>query len=393
MPFLPSLTNGMWRRFQGVSNKSYSLTHVRWSFFDNLPYFPFFYRSSQGGIYYPSAGEGWYWKPEVDAAIRAWNDGKLSSKEWEGNIELLESWEFQPYSNVKPFAFIPGLFQLRKQWKESGNAAEKALKFTINSIYGRLAQSIGGSEEHKPPYHNIGYAGYITSYIRAQLFDAVMQAPEQVIMMTIDGIHSTKQLDLPIGNGLGEWEVEEFDGVVVAQSGIYWGLKKLGREPTEQDRQEEFFHERYLQYNGEWFKASPHYQGYNRGTLTPTAVIDAWKRHNNRGEITVPSTRFVTLGSAMANEDLYPHLGTWRTIDRTLELHPTGKRLNEESFNKTQPYSKLVRTVASTPHGVILDEMSRKFRLRWEDSDEPDYGTIDNIDHALYEQELADSEL
>jgi hypothetical protein len=101
----------------------------------------------------------------------------------------------------------------------------------------------------------------------------------------------------------------------------------------------------------------------------------------------------ITLGSAMANEDLWPHWGTWRTIDRTLELHPTGKRLNEGSFNKTQPYSNLVKTVASTPHGVILGEISRKFRLRWEDSEEPDYGTIDNIDHALYEQELADGEL
>jgi hypothetical protein len=107
MPLLPSLTDGNWRRIQGISTRQYSLTHVEWSFDGNLPFFPFFYRDFHGGIYYPGTGEGWYWKPEVDVALRAWNDGKLSTKDWEGKIKVLESWEFQPYSDVKPFAFVP----------------------------------------------------------------------------------------------------------------------------------------------------------------------------------------------------------------------------------------------------------------------------------------------
>ena len=93
--------------------------------------------------------------------------------------------------DVKPFAFVPDLYNLRRKWKQLKIGAEKVLKFTINSFYGKLAQSIGGSEEHKPPYHNIGWAGYITSEIRAQMFNAIMQAPDKIISITIDGIYST----------------------------------------------------------------------------------------------------------------------------------------------------------------------------------------------------------
>jgi len=99
MPELPSLTNGMWRKVKGKSNKLYSLTYVKWSFDWTLPYFPFFWRDKNGSIYYPYEGEGWYYKPEIDAALKAFQEGKLSTENYTGKIEILESWEFQPYSD------------------------------------------------------------------------------------------------------------------------------------------------------------------------------------------------------------------------------------------------------------------------------------------------------
>jgi len=202
MPELPCLAYGMWRKVEGLSKKPYSIVHVKWSFDWHLSYFPFFYRDSRGSIYFPPEGEGWYYRPEVDTAIRAYENGDLSTKEYDGKMELLESWEFQPYFDTKPFAYIHDLYQKRREWKESGKPAEKVLKFTITSIYGKLCQSLGWSYNAygdlvKPSYHNIFYAGYITSAIRARMFDALMQAQDDNIMVTTDGIYSTKPLDLP----------------------------------------------------------------------------------------------------------------------------------------------------------------------------------------------------
>lgn len=398
MPLLPSLTDGRWRHVQGISSKPYSLTHVRWDFDGNLPFFPFFYRDFHGGIYYPGTGDGWYWKPEVDAALRAMDDGKLSTKEWKGSLNIIESWEFHPQNDTKPFAFIPGLFQLRKLWKELGNAAEKAIKFTINSIYGKIIQSRGWSTDSqgfivKPTYYNAGYAGYITSYIRAKMFDAIMQSPENVVTVLIDGLYSSTKLNLPTGEGLGEWGETEYDGIISVQSGIYFSLKKLGREPTEQERQVEFFDEKFLYYDNEWYKVSPHYQGYNKGTITPKMVIEKWNDpgadvHPDNQSIIIPTKRFVTLASVMSNEELWPY---WRTIDRKLEMLPTGKRFGPLTFGKARAHERLVGTKSDMPYGAQLDEISYKYKPKWDDSE--DYSIIDGIDAMLFNQEVMDNEM
>jgi len=398
MPELPNL-DGLWRYVCKVYNDKtypdralpYSLMHVEWSFDPKLPYHPFFYRELNRGIYFPHTGNGWYWKPEVDAALRAYKSGKLSTSDWSDEEEFLitEAWEFSPYSDVKPFAFMPSLYQLRRQWKRLGKAAEKVLKFTINSVYGKLIQSKGGTKEKKPSYHNVGWAGYITSSIRARLFDAIMQNPESVIMLTIDGIWSTAPLDLSLGGEMGQWEKKEYDGIIAVQYGIYWALTKLGREPTEEERSEESFHEKYLHYEGVWYEVEPHYRGFDKGSLTPDMVIKAWKNLDKK--IKVPATRFMTLASAMTNQGHQENWLTWRTILRSLDLEPSGKRVSKLSLREAQPYNNLVDTFATVPGGVMIGELSQKYRLKWEDEEE--FGKVDGVPEDIFLEEHVGSEV
>ena len=404
MPTLPCLTNGMWRKVRGLSKRPYSLTHVRWSFNYDLNFFPFFYRTMKGSIYYPPEGEGWYYRPEIDAALKAWNEGKLSTDRNPGKMEFLESWEFQPYSDVKPFAFVRDLYETRKRWKDEVNPAEKVLKFTINSMYGKLAQSLGWStnksgEVVKPPYHNIGYAGYITSAIRAKMFDALMQAGDDTIMVVSDGIYSTKPLDLPLGDDMGQWECKELDGMVVVQYGVYWGLKSLGREPTEREMQSESYFHKYWLYDGEWFKCNPHYQGYDRDNLTIDAIVNAWNNPPPNAELLVPSTRFVTTGSALASDELWQHWRTWRTIKRSVKLMPIGKRMMvgrsdyrnpSNDIARAQPHNSLVPTYAHAPVELTVGHMpSNPYNFRW-DPDEG-YDVLDGIDGEIVAAELMES--
>lgn len=396
MPELPSLTNGMWRTVRGISKRPYSIIHIRWSLHSSV-FYPFFYRLSDGSIYYPSGSqsdegfEGWYWKPEVDMALKMLNEGKLK-----GSIEAIESWEFQPYSDVKPFAFVHDIYNIRLQLKKSHSPVEKVLKFTINSIYGKEIQSLGWTSYmdgyiKEPTYHNIGYAGYITASVRAKMFEAIMQSPDSIVSIVSDGLFSLKQLNLPLGDGMGQWEEHELDGIISVAPGIYFSLIRLDHEPAEQERQEEFFDSKYLYYNGEWFNSKPRYQGYDRGSITPDKIINVWKKRNPHSKLWAESTRFVTLKSALSSEYMLEFLNTWRRIDRKVSTYPGGKRSAVSLI--PNPSEHLEPTLAEYVVDIAGVGMSNKFKLAWEEDDNDTNTLIDDIDMQTYIDEHIDSEL
>lgn len=401
MPELPWLTDGLWRHTKGASDRPYSLSRVRWQFEQGLRYYPFFYRDNDGSIYFPHAGEGWYWKPEIDAARRAHEAGGLP-----GTLEVIESWEFAPTNPTKPLAFVADLYAERRRMKAEGHPGEKVLKFAINSLYGKQSQSAGGSEEHHPTFHNIGYAGYVTSAIRAKVFDALMQAPESIIQITADGLYSTEPLDLPVGDGLGQWELSKLDGGVFVQAGVYWSLTELGREPTDEERRSDGFAEKFLLYAGQWYAVNPHYRGYDKGAVTAQTVIDGWRAYataqlrDERRDLTVPATRFITLGSAFApnSGEYFERLGQWHTIERSLALLPTMKRIFsvlENGGKKPRLHKQLYWTQAAKPLRYDLfrgtDDMSAPYYPKWARGEA--YSELDGVDQAVVDQEIEDSQL
>jgi hypothetical protein len=87
-----------------------------------------------------------------------------------------------------------------------------------------MAQRVGGSDKYggRPPWHQLEWAGMITSATRAQIWEAVSQAPESIIAVETDGIFSTAPLNLDVGTALGQWELKEYDWITYVQSGIYF---------------------------------------------------------------------------------------------------------------------------------------------------------------------------
>jgi hypothetical protein len=220
---LPNLHNGQWTHSVGTPRngiESFGLYRVSFDFGTDghsdvgrsyIP-MPFPLRDVRSAIHFPSRVEGWYWGPEV-----------LAAQDWY-SFDIIESWTFKPAAqNGRPFAFIEGMYKRRQQWKREGNEAEKALKLGMNSIYGKTAQRKGKDNHEKPPrWHQLEYAGYMTSFCRAMIFSAIMQNPLAIIATETDGLFSTAPLDLPLGTGLGEWEEEVYEGVIYVQSGLYW---------------------------------------------------------------------------------------------------------------------------------------------------------------------------
>lgn len=367
---LPSLRAGEFVRGQGnyQAGLPFSLYRVRFAFNDCAMY-PFFWRSHNCSIYYPQEGEGWYWAPEVAAAQEAIAAGVLS-----GEMIIKDSYHFvERGASVAPFAFLPKLYEQRKQWKAQGVGAEKVIKLAINSLYGKTAQQAGGERSGGPPrYHQLEWAGYITSYTRAMLYRAMLPAlkDRNIIMCATDGIYSLVPLDVPIGDRLGQWEYKQHDGITVVQSGVYWTHEK--------DEQPAAF-----------------CRGFDRGSLHIDGIVDAWR--NRQITYDASLTRFVAMGSALAGRESFKKWRDWRTVPRALSLTTEHtKRFDEldpdDWTATTGPHASLVHTHAAVPAAQLVgQEMSGKYPLRWADEIDDIEATLDGVSLVLIEQEAYDS--
>jgi hypothetical protein len=367
MQHLPSLNAGQWRRSSGFIRDAPTLTvyRVRWDL-AHAALYPFFFRSHDASIFYPQRGEGWYWAPEVDAAREAIRSGALR-----GRCTVLDAWSWEPVDpDARPFGFIASLYAQRQQWKRDKIGAEKVLKLGINSLYGKTAQHVGGRDGAPPRYHQLEYAGWITSYTRAALFRAAIPtlARRSAIMLSTDAVYSLEPLtDLPTGPNLGEWSAEPHDGICVVQSGVYW---------TRND--------------GEWKAFS---RGFDKGSISVESIRDAWKRGRDSYGATL--SRFVTMGSALqAREDApgFKAWRTWRTTPRALALCPAHtKRVDDARTRPSHAARGMVTTHAAVPASYMMGQTaSAPYPLPWEVGDAR-YGTLDGVPTNIVEAEAYDS--
>ena len=127
------------------------------------------------------------------------------------------------------FDFIPPLYAERKRLGKSGRGM--VLKLGLNSLYGKLAQSVGAA-----PWANPIYAGLITSLVRARLIDDYTRVGnDKCVMLATDGVFY--QLDAPdgydTGTELGQWEEKiHDDGCFIIQPGLYFVSSEMGEPKT-----------------------------------------------------------------------------------------------------------------------------------------------------------------
>lgn len=381
MVCLPNLSNGIWTHLD-KDNLDVSETG-RWSLFlvywdldesDEIPILPFFYRTKNKLIRYPSKGYNWIWGPEVLAALQ-------HIDKYNGTIEIFEQWKFVPGDDVKPYAFVRDLYNQRLQWKIEGVGAQIVLKLTINAFYGKTAQTVGydiGKEGSKkrPPYYQLQYAGLITSGTRAKMYLAMMQKPDKIIAIATDGIWSTEPLNLPIGDKLGEWEFKKLKSFTSIQAGVYFGTLENGDKVHK-------------------------YRGFNEDTISEKTVIDSWK--NGHTIIVVPTYRFRTLGTSLVSDDRFAEWGKWIEDTRDLSIVPGGssKRyialepgvLNLLSTSLVPTYINYhmqMRDVYSS-RDLKSKHMSRKHPLPWEEKESFPGQEAINLD-SMIKWEVMESE-
>lgn len=362
MSSLPSLATGRWvHSHAGPSGapdsgaRVFRVSRVAWAFDSTrCRAYPFFWRDSTGNIYYPPTGAGWYWSPEIDSARRALAEGTLR-----GSLTIHESWTYKSDADVRPFSWIQPLYDQRRAWKLAGIGAEKMLKLGLNSLYGKTAQHAGGTKTDAPRYHQLEWAGYITSVTRARLFDALALAGADGLMLATDGIFSTVPLDLAVGPELGAWDMAVHTGATIVQSGVYW----LDDMMTE----------------------TGYSRGFDKSSLDRKRIIWAWKR--GESEYAAQLTRFVTMGAVASGHAPSDHWRRWITGPRVLQLTPEGtKRATIKA--PRNPARGFVPTVPAIPAGQIAGSReSAVYALPWVD----ERGMGDETQFARERQEFSDA--
>ena len=349
MEDLPCFCKGRWEyvyptttdlhKLLMMSNYRASLWEIEYDF-EEKPFYPLFYRAPDNTISFPAQGCGVYWHDEA-----------VNAGEYPKEINIKRAMIWRQFCNHKPFDYVPELFRLRQQMKKDGMAEEKVLKLALNSLYGKTAQQLGGTEDKPPKYHCLPWAGMITAGTRGKLYRDSLSAGDEVIAFATDAVFTTKPIPLFIGSWLGDYEVEAFDGGTFVQAGVYW----LGKDNSVR----------------QW------YRGFDEGSLSEQGIIDAYK--NGRYEYDATLTRFVGAGSALASKDWLERWCTWYTQERTLNLTPKTKRIMKTKSLK-QAATRLLPTKAAVNFEYIENgTVSAPYPLKFDDDVLQFNGEVSNM--------------
>lgn len=344
---LPSWDSVDWQREAKPDNDAVAcMVAIEWRYKETAPFYPLYYRTHDGEILFPRSGQGIYWYPEYHALSQLYRQGE--------DYEILYAINAYKEGEVsRPFTGIRQDYAIRLAFKAAGNMAQEAYKLGLNSIYGKCAQQEGyqpgiegRTDARYPTYHNLAWAGLITSTTRSRVYLAGMECPQQVIAFATDAVFSTQRINgISVGDSLGTWSVDTFDGITIVQPGVYWLLE-----------------------NGEWLSK---YRGFDPESLQREKVVEAWS--DGTGKVPVKLTRFIGMGSALNRIDFAGKWRSWETQERTLDIIPKGKRQPTLDMD----YASQLCYTKATPN--LSETMSQAYKIKWMDGtrgNDEEYGML-----------------
>lgn len=347
---VPTLAGGHWECCEGdarAGDTDFILYRATFSgnASDSVRPFPLPHRDEKGYILYPRDTTGWWWGPEINVAR------KYVEKYPEATLTIHETWIFRPVTDEKPFAFIEPLFQQRLTYKKQKNGAEKGIKLGLNSMYGKLAQQVGWTIDRKtgelriPPYHQMEWAGYVTSRCRAAVYEAVLDDLDSVIAFETDAVFTSRKIRVREGESLGAWEYVEFQGMAYLQSGTYFAHevdKKTGAlSLVEKTR------------------------GVDRGEIGYKEALHALETDEH---IPAKLTRFFALPLALAQK--FDKWLTWETMTKNVNMIPGDKRthVHEVCYDCSQGSTLRERMHETFPRSVPKGSVSQPKLIEWLDN-------------------------
>lgn len=305
---LPDLSKGTWEYTKTFEPGSFGVWNIvyadrRTDRYDRYSRFrpqPFFYRNSDARIAYPATVEGWYWTPEAEL---------VQTLEYPCDAVIQGGWVYRCEQMARPFLYIEDIYYERLAMKERGDPAERTLKLEMNSAYGKFAQRAGWHRkgDRVPSYHQLEWAGYITSHTRAKLFKAYQSGNlGNIIAFETDAIFTTGPMALDVGKNLGQWSETKLSNILYIQSGFYFAN------------------------DGEL----AHYRGFDKGSINYDKCmhwLDSLDPHNtwsdNNPRLYGQTKRFI--GFKRALQSRQPNYWrSWEQGPREISIGKDGKRVH-----------------------------------------------------------------
>jgi DNA polymerase type B, organellar and viral len=222
---VPCLVHGVWERVSGRRQLSSDELSISFGTFthstdDKRTMFGgFSVRRDNGSVHRPLNGKGWYWSFEARAAQHQ-------------DYTVYDSWVYHNHCECVPFSFVEPLYIKRKSLGKS--ARGYVLKLILNSLYGKMVQSIGN-----PSFANPIHGSFITAWVRTAMASAIHALPacrhpdpkvpcgSDVFMVATDAIvtHDYSGLDrfYDVGEGLGQFSKDvHSNGLFIIQPGVYF---------------------------------------------------------------------------------------------------------------------------------------------------------------------------
>lgn len=167
-------------------------------------------RREKGTISYPASGRGWYWGFEILASVHQ-------------NFHAIEGYVYVEDCRCVPFGWIQKVYAMRKTIGKDGRGI--VLKLALNSLYGKMAQSVG-----KPKYANPIWASFITAFCRTQIQELLhschsldKKCGRGVWMIATDAIFTSYDLPVKESESLGGYSKEFHpNGIFLVQPGLYF---------------------------------------------------------------------------------------------------------------------------------------------------------------------------
>lgn len=147
----------------------------------------------------------------------------------EYDLQILDALTFYPDERCqKPFeGFIDRVFHEKSI---SQGYRREVNKIIMNSLYGKMAQLLRKNGAYETStLTNFIYASHITAGTRCMIFDTLKRhnLANNVVQILTDGVIFDRNVRLPTGKGLGEWDLKAYDAKCLSiGSGIYSFMEK-----------------------------------------------------------------------------------------------------------------------------------------------------------------------
>ena len=323
---LPSMAGGRWRQvFRPTREQVFSssmlsefLAKTR-GFPLTLSFYPAPWRTKAGAVVYPPDAYGIWMRDEVIGMF------EFSDRFRQGEIEVIEGLIFEPADpSSRPFAWVSSMFDYRARLLRADKKDVRAtsIKLALNSLYGKLAQGVGDTEE-PPLFASPWMAAAVTAGVRLQILRAALTKPDKVASFATDEIFWKSPPDLatsaPGEKELGEWGATK----IIKHGGVFVmsGVAHLVKDKNDADDGAETKTRGFNPSNYGDRDADPKARF---AKIMLEEIPAAWAA--DKPQYKFPYLQYMGLGSSVQARFTETVIGTWKLSLRTANLNGVGSK-------------------------------------------------------------------